>query len=252
MARITTRLESTIAQQAFVTARGGWTWPSLSSDVKRRCAGWLASLFMHVAALAVLALIGYSLPEIEELPSLSSVWSPEPFPEEFLLTDLVPLTGERSLDAGGWTSGGDADDESSAGHAEAKISFTVDATDSMLSPLTLASASWSRSELVSPVGTARRSRGTGTGPGDGAGDEQGFFGIPFDLGNRIVYVVDNSLSMNHPHDSAAKTRFKRVQMEIVNSIWSMQPSQQFYVIFFNRETVAMPSKSMPYATQPAK
>lgn len=60
---------------------------------------------------------------------------------------------------------------------------------------------------------------------------------------RIVYVVDASASMNGKHDSAAKTRFGRVKVELFRSIESLSPEQEFCVYFFNdNSTVMSPGK----------
>lgn len=56
---------------------------------------------------------------------------------------------------------------------------------------------------------------------------------------RIVYVVDASASMNHKHDSAAKTRFGRVKVELFRSIESLSPEQEFCVYFFNENSTVM-------------
>ncbi|MDA1015447.1 MAG: VWA domain-containing protein [Planctomycetota bacterium] len=85
--------------------------------------------------------------------------------------------------------------------------------------------------------------GTGQGEGEGQGDPNGFFGVPV-VGQRIVYVVDCSRSMNHPHDSEAKTRFRRLKLEITKSIRSMAPQMEFYIIFFNDQAHPMPAKHM--------
>lgn len=102
--------------------------------------------------------------------------------------------------------------------------------------------------ILLTIGTGD-STGEGNGTGDGKGD--GFFGMAAQ-GKSFVYVVDCSLSMNHPHDSPAKTRFKRLKLELVKSIGRMQPSQQFFIIFFNQQVVPMPARSMQYASSETK
>ena len=90
--------------------------------------------------------------------------------------------------------------------------------------------------------------GTGQGTGDGTG---GLFGLR-PVGKRFVYVLDCSKSMNHPHDSEAKTRFKRMQIELVNSVKSMSAEQEFYFIFFNDYVIRMPSRGLTPATHDLK
>lgn len=96
-----------------------------------------------------------------------------------------------------------------------------------------------------------KGQGNGTGEGIGDGDGNGFFGIT-PVGQRFVYVVDCSRSMNHPHESDAKTRFGRVKLELIKSIGLMNAGQQFFVIFFDDETVPMPALELQFATSAAK
>lgn len=85
--------------------------------------------------------------------------------------------------------------------------------------------------------------GIGNGVGNGVGDGKQFFGIESE-GKSFVYVLDCSMSMNHPHDSEAKTRFKRLKLELMNSINHLKPDQEFFIIFFNHEAIAMPANGM--------
>jgi hypothetical protein len=80
-----------------------------------------------------------------------------------------------------------------------------------------------------------------TGIGETPGG--GFFGVQA-VGNRVVYVVDSSRSMNHPHESIAKTRFGRVKLEIAYSIRRMNSEMEFFIIFFNNNAVPMPSRKL--------
>ena len=96
------------------------------------------------------------------------------------------------------------------------------------------------------------SDGSGNGTGDGEGDGTGgMFGLR-PVGKRFVYVLDCSRSMNHPHDSEAKTRFKRMQMELLNSVKTMSAEQEFYFIFFNDYVIRMPSRNLVQATHDLK
>ena len=111
-----------------------------------------------------------------------------------------------------------------------------------------APAAWSTADLshhvtgVSSSNGASAKTGSGTGNGNASGDGSGngFFGNTVD-GRRFVFVLDCSRSMNHPHDSDAKTRFKRLKLELVRSIVSMTDSQEFYLVFFNDGPIVMPS-----------
>ncbi len=89
-------------------------------------------------------------------------------------------------------------------------------------------------------------RGQGQGSGNGkengkrGGDGKSFFGMAAE-GKSFVYVVDCSLSMNHPHDSEAKTRFGRLKLELINSVSQLKADQSFFIIFFNHEAIPMPA-----------
>lgn len=89
--------------------------------------------------------------------------------------------------------------------------------------------------------------GDGTGHGRQGGNGKSFFGVGSEA-KSVVYVLDCSLSMNHPHDSDAKTRFKRMKMELTNSVLHLRPDQEFFIIFFNHEAIPMPSDRLVAAT----
>ncbi|MCH8830432.1 MAG: VWA domain-containing protein [Planctomycetes bacterium] len=99
---------------------------------------------------------------------------------------------------------------------------------------------------LAETGTAISGRGsTGSGNG-GAGDGDhgsGFFGIQVP-GKSFVYVIDCSGSMNRPHDSQWKTRFRRLKVEIVKSVNQLGAENRFYIIFFNRKPIRMPARTM--------
>jgi hypothetical protein len=90
-------------------------------------------------------------------------------------------------------------------------------------------------------------RGNGQGAGNGVGDGRQFFGLATE-GQSFVYVLDCSMSMNHPHDSEFKTRFRRMKQELVNSVSNLKPEQQFFIVFFNHEAIPMPTDRMVSAT----
>ncbi|MBM3971719.1 MAG: VWA domain-containing protein [Planctomycetes bacterium] len=122
----------------------------------------------------------------------------------------------------------------------------------------LASLTWNaaaETDLSRAVGSpvnrvgAGMGRGQGQGVGNGkghgreGGDGKSFFGMGLD-GKSFVYVLDCSLSMNHPHDSDAKTRFRKMKMELANSVSHLRPDQEFFIVFFNHEAVPMPAERM--------
>ena len=120
-------------------------------------------------------------------------------------------------------------------------------------------AAWSTADLSQHVAgvsssngaSAKIGSGTGDGNATGGGSGNGFFGNGVD-GRRFVFVLDCSRSMNHPHDSEAKTRFKRLKLELVQSIAAMADSQEFYLVFFNDGPIAMPSSRTVPASLAAK
>jgi len=85
--------------------------------------------------------------------------------------------------------------------------------------------------------------GIGSGIGNGKGNGKQFFGMPIE-GKSLAYVLDCSLSMNHPHDSDAKTRFGRIKQELINAISHLKPDQEFFIVFFNHEAIPMPANGM--------
>lgn len=88
----------------------------------------------------------------------------------------------------------------------------------------------------------------GRGTSSGLGSTPGFFGIKPPSEGRVVFVVDGSRSMNHPHESELKTRFRRMKFELLKCISEMHGGQWFYVIFFSNETLPMPAPGL----QPAR
>lgn len=92
-----------------------------------------------------------------------------------------------------------------------------------------------------------RGQGQGIGNGRGNGRENGdgksFFGMAPE-GKSFVYVLDCSLSMNHPHDSDAKTRFRKMKLELMNSLAHLRADQEFFIIFFNHEAIPMPAERL--------
>lgn len=206
------------------------------------------SLIIHVCFLTTCGLIWYALPSQEEgLPSIDALMTtPDSeasadgevqFADAIALAELSPplLTGGQSM-------------------AEYQSPLTNPADSLMptgqqvwLSASAVGSP-WQNANVggaTRPVGSASGSR-DGLGDGDGSGDGEGsdaadsFFGLR-PVGRRFVFVLDCSRSMNHPHDTEAKTRFKRMKLELIKSIQGMGPESEFYLIFFNDFAIPMPS-----------
>lgn len=94
----------------------------------------------------------------------------------------------------------------------------------------------------------QHAEGKPEGRGTSLGSAPGFFGIKPPSEGRVVFVVDGSRSMNHPHESELKTRFRRMKFELLKCISEMHGEQWFYVIFFSNETLPMPAPGL----QPAR
>lgn len=91
-------------------------------------------------------------------------------------------------------------------------------------------------------GRAVAGSGTGNRAGDGA-----FFAVP-EPAQSLVIIVDNSRSMNHPHESEYGTRFGRVQAELLRCISQMPDDGRFFVIFFSNDTFPMPARGLQPAS----
>jgi hypothetical protein len=248
---ITQQRGMTVARQAFSTENrlAEDVWSSVASPKHKP--GWVGcavSGAVHLALVGIAALIGLPLPGEGDKPMLDSLWSAEEGPAEIVAGPA--LIGESAaIDPGG----------------ETIQSITTLLTDEppraptaerpwqpSLSPWALPAAHWTVADVLTAAGAPQVARSQGKGRGEGLGDGQGFFGLSPRRGRKIVYVVDNSRSMNHPHDSEAKTRFRRVKVELINSIWHMGPEQAFYIIFFSNKTHPMPATTLQAATPAAK
>jgi von Willebrand factor type A domain len=82
--------------------------------------------------------------------------------------------------------------------------------------------------------------------GDGSGNP--FFGIRT-KGKKFIYVVDCSQSMIHSHSEQYKTRLDRLKFELQESINHLDDESEFFIIFFNHESIPMPAESLQLATK---
>ena len=199
---------------------------------------------VHVCAFAVLAQFTRSQ-KFEIPPIIRTAWkvNDDQLPEPAVMIAPEQLVNTRvSLIAGGVNTG-----------ELFRTRRTIAARrPQLLSNRGLSAAATTHDELPSDLSEtvdgaesagASGTGGTGQGNGNGHGDPSGFFGTPMN-GQRIIYVVDCSRSMNHPHDSESKTRFRRLKLEIVNSVQSMDPQMEFFIVFFNDQAHPMPAKQM--------
>jgi hypothetical protein len=231
---------------------------AVALPVRRWCTAWTMSLAVHLLLAACFAAIVISNWTAQE-PELIAVWQAElPAAEQIELEPAV-------FDAAESLAGGSVFD------SLLPVSQAIDDEDAVLADVGIddleSAMEPSVTESVGSVSRpqrARKGRATSTGkgrgrgkagfglPGLGAGQGTGygkptFFGRPVEA-KKIVYVVDCSGSMNMPHLSVAGTRFKRVQIELVQSILALTPEQEFYVIFFNSEGHSMPARELQPAT----
>ncbi len=216
---------------------------------RRLCVSYAASTLVHVCILALLTCLWSAADGSRARTVLTTDWisaSDEPraapVPVQIVNTALTP----------------DSRDASNGGGSASTLFPTISTTHvrrpaTTISPLESREESRVRASLLTDVGEAplggAKQAGTteGTGSGAGEGDGEGFFGIKTD-GASFVFVVDGSRSMNHPHPGPAKTRFKRLKLEIIKSVGKMRKEQNFFIIFFNDQAYPMPARSLQPAT----
>ncbi len=206
------------------------------------------SLIVHVCLLTACGLLWYASPSLHEgLPSINALMTMSDsdsstdgelqFEDALALAELSPplITGGQSM----------AEYQSPLTNPQDSLMPTGEQSMLIASAV---GAPWLNANVggaTTPVGSASGSR-DGRGSGDGIGDGEGsdaadsFFGLR-PIGRRFVFVLDCSRSMNHPHDTEAKTRFKRMKLELIKSIQGMGPESEFYLIFFNDFAIPMPS-----------
>ena len=226
----------------------------------RRLAGSFAfSTVLHLVLIVITALFVIRQVRPSAPSSFDTIWSDGPAQEVDIEIpagpSLEPQTGGTSLNPGG-TSLGIEFDPSMIASVGDDLSLDVSAPDvsgpgggapSSTNAKSASSAANSKKGSIKPG----KGRGLGEGDGNGNGSGPGFFGsVPG--AKRIVYVVDNSRSMNAKHDSPSKTRFRRLKVELIKSILELPPESRFFVIFFADEMLAMPAESLQPATPQSK
>lgn len=232
--------------------------PGLSGDVARwdfSCwvdRRWVVSgaisSGVHLAVLTVIALVWWSIPEPPTNGLLSALvvdTTLEQVEEQHLIETpellSVPATEMSTLPSGGAAA--------ALRQAALAAESLQPASQSTLLTAGASRQSWMNADVSAAVelGSPRLGAGSGTGEGVGADGGDGFFGLP-PLGRRFVYVLDRSRSMNHPHNTAAKTRFKRLKLELVRSVGGLSAEMQFFMVFFNDFPIGMPSPNPVQAT----
>jgi len=249
-------------------APSGLSKPSDPDPTRQRSAQWsratllsgCASLLVHVVALTVCSLVWLALPssdsghaEIDSLLVTEDTNASNRLSDELDVEEVDVLTPETPpLNLGAASLRQRDSPVINPARAEA-----IAVSRSSVS-LTAAAATspWTKADLLSETGGGRGVSdliGAGAGSGEGMGDGSGnsFFGLR-PVGRKVAYVLDCSRSMNHPHNTAAKTRFKRMKLELVKSVRGLAPESEFYFVFFNDLPVPMPARSLVPATDQPK
>ncbi len=212
-----------------------------------------ASTALHLSLMVILTFVLiFPDQQKENSPLINSLWETKEKPLEEIVQTTALFEKDIAPSAGGGTMKVSSFVESHrTSHAPrfqlSSPSLLVDNSAYEISQSFLAK-NVGKSLSVKKVKQKGSGNGKGINNGNGKGNGAPFFGIRAN-GKRFVYVVDGSRSMNHPHPSEAKTRFKRLKMELVKSISQLDPSKQFFVIFFNSKPIPMPANQMPFATQ---
>ncbi len=214
------------------------------------------SLVMHAAGLGVLALFAFSHPrpsEVEEIVSelVPAVAFTAPAIEPAIQPDTTrPSSAEgRPGETGPLAAGTESGRPPPPREATIPISASGTARPFAFDDRLPPAAELSQSALGTKLGKGY-ALGGGFGTGVGAGTVSGTGSQFFDLesaGTKFVYVLDGSASMTEPH-SEARTRLERVKIELVRSIGGMPEDMQFFVIFFNRNSIPMPAEKLQPAT----
>ncbi len=201
------------------------------------------SMVLHLALLGTFAAVGGFDPAPVTEPPLEAIWQDgeESLSPVTVLTQPVSATAPSTF----------------AGLVDT-ISPLVDSQTPALSiapgggrGMGLPGRAVATSDLKRSLGRGINGVGTGSGEGVGAGGGGGFFGRGF-TGEKVVYVVDSSQSMNHPHPGVGKTRLGRVKLELINSIRALSPEKKFYIVFFNDGPIPMPSDRLMEANDATK
>jgi hypothetical protein len=205
---------------------------------------------IHGGGVCLLAIISFSLAH-SPAPDLEAVWQSDPVPE-VIAPALTSESMSTTPDAGGSTGNtGRAGSmtlpvvvsEPAVGAPEIGFNVPLDSDSMIPRGRALGQSVWGR---AGQFGGQGRGIGNGIGDGVGSGTGPGFFGAP-SRGTKFVYALDCSGSMAEPH-SESRSRFERLKIELVNSIGTLAPDMEFFVVFFNQNSVPMPAKKLQPAT----
>lgn len=234
---------------------GSWdrTWQAVIRGIlpRRRTAGAAAvSAVVHAAVLSACAMWVLAPGRCTETLAIRTVWNESPPPEVEAL-EALPVVTEPTPEESGGSSLGEALFHQGDGNVGENVTIEV-ASLSALETTGQLPAAAVETQTVGLAGGQGQGATRGQGRGDGEGDSEGeasggsFFGLEAE-GRRVVYVVDASRSMNHPHPGPMKTRFGRVKLELVRSISAMTSQQEFFIIYFNDRAWPMPATGLKLA-----
>jgi len=202
-------------------------------------------MILHLTGIGAFALVAYNHPQPAEWQSFETWWEKD----ETVVVDTV-LSGVPRIAP---TSAAEAPLNAFEPSAALVTSGSMD-----LPGVIAGMPGGSSTSVVNPAADLKVGHGVGTGIGNGVGKGTGtgsggagFFGLR-GTAEKVVYVVDCSRSMNHPHPGPTRTRIGRVKLELLKSVRGLNENQKFFIIFFNYLAFPMPSDRMMEATDPAK
>ena len=177
---------------------------------------WLVSLAVHAAVLLVLSFFTLATLQREDLALWASSAPRDEFIEEFPELEIDPSVELDALDTElpteledpGLASFGDLSAEAELSEVSANVSLAASELGEM-------------GNLFGNEGHALSDLGAGDG-----GATTTFFGTEVKA-NRVLFMLDNSGGMGF------NGKFETLVVELLRSVDSMDPKQQFYVIFYS-------------------
>lgn len=190
------------------------------------------SLTLHAAVLGVLLLLQFPMLAYPPSDPVSSRWSP---------TEAPVLTIEPELQIA--PSSAPAAKPSLVAFQATSESSAAEIPDLKIAVGAIAPEQNPAKPKTAATGPRKGRSSQGAGSGEGGGGGEPFFDVP-GPGESIVFIVDNSRSMNHRHESEFKTRFRRVKAELIQCIAQMPADGKFSVIFFSRDVYPLPAPGL--------
>jgi len=203
---------------------------------------WAIACGVHVVALVLCSLISFHHSSSAARVAVDSAWSANEAPEELELEIEISEMFEPKPETRDQASAALQTTSQTASASEVSVAPPQPTELFAVNPLAVSTAEYQETFRVSTRSKLGEMFLEGDGEetgGEGEGGGGFFSDNTKDYDRRIVYVVDASASMNHPHESRAKTRFGRVKFELVKSIESLLPHQEFCIYFFNSFSTPM-------------